>query len=631
MDAGDMSGPAHFATLLALCCGIASCTPAPQSERFLRLRQVRPQDRLGVYLNERLVLHFSERLAPESVHGGSVRVVAADGSLARGRLSVEDDRIEFQPAPVLAPDLSDGGYRPASRYTVELAGFPRADALRSESGLVLAENLRWSFETVAVTEPRSGYVFEDSSPTSGSPVILRSLVLEPLQPIRLTCEEPIDPSSLHSEDFELLPEISFWAAGRTRGDAIPLVARLVRNDEREPYKDEAAVIELSPRDRRLSPGAYGLSVKRNVRLRDFGGHPLWVLNPNYREVLKLRVEPATRVEDASLARHVESFVDTRTLSTQSVVGADGAARWSGNGRVEVNFPAAAGKGTDGDVVLEGEELRADLHSATLTLAASSTAILQTAKPVILRSQGRIELAGVLRDQRSGNGSPLAAAAAFDAALQALRSRLAGRAPTVGEVLDALRAESVPAVVIVAGTDLSIGGRIELSVPLVLVAGGRIRVSSERQIAVPKLAFTDAGTRLLGFTDSAATPPAVELAQAADWWVDPPASNPLVRPLKLALYSSSIPPEGGASRWRSTPTVNLRPGSGAARVLYVGEHAPTGGERAEDVVVDDPAALVDCPTVRLLVELEVFPGAVWDPPFVDDVTLEYEPVGPKRER
>jgi hypothetical protein len=66
-------------------------------------------------------------------------------------------------------------------------------------------------------------------------------------------------------------------------------------------------------------------------------------------------------------------------------------------------------------------------------------------------------------------------------------------------------------------------------------------------------------------------------------------------------------------------------------LYVGEHAPTGGERAEDVVVDDPAALVDCPTVRLLVELEVFPGAVWDPPFVDDVTLEYEPVGPKRER
>ena len=626
-----MSGSAHFAKLLALCCGIAACTPAPPPEHFLRLRQVRPQDRLGVYLNERLVLHFSERLAPESVHGGSVRVVAEDGTLVRGRLSVEDDRIEFQPAPVLSPDLTDGGYRPATRYSVELAGFPRADALRSESGLVLAENLRWSFETVAVTEPRSGYVFEDSSPTSGSPVILRSLVLQPLQPIRLTCEEPIDPSSLHSEDFELLPEISFWAAGRTRGDAIPLVARLVRNDEREPYKDEAAVIELSPRDRRLSPGAYGLSVKRNVRLRDFGGHPLWVLNPNYREVLKLRVEPAARVEDASLARHVESFVETRTLSTQAVPGSDGAAHWSGNGRVEVLFPAAAGSGTAGDVALSGDESRDELHAATLSVPTGATVTLQASGTVILRSQGRIELGGVLRDRRSAGWSSAAAKSSFEAALKSLRSRLGGRTPMVGEVLEALRADSVPAVVLVAGADLALSGRIELSVPLVLIAGGRIRVSSERQLAVPKLEFLDAGTRRLGFTDSAAGSAPIELAEACDWWVDPPVSNPLVRPLKLALYSSSIPPEGGAGRWRSSPTVNLRAGAGAARVLYVGEHAAAGGERAEDVVVDDPAALVDCPTVRLLIELEVFPGPVWDPPFVDDVTLEYEPAGPKRER
>ncbi|NUP95157.1 MAG: hypothetical protein HUU28_03235, partial [Planctomycetaceae bacterium] len=71
--------------------------------------------------------------------------------------------------------------------------------------------------------------------------------------------------------------------------------------------------------------------------------------------------------------------------------------------------------------------------------------------------------------------------------------------------------------------------------------------------------------------------------------------------------------------------------GSARVQYVGEHAAAGGERLGDVLVDDPAALVGCPTVRILVELEVVPGAVWDPPFVDDVTLEYEPAGPKRER
>ena len=619
--------------LVSLACSslLGACSESEPARRWLELRQVRPQDRLGVYLNERLVLHVSEPLEPESVHGGSVRVLAPDGSTARGRLSVEGDRIEFQPAPVLAPDLGDGGFRPSTRYTVELTGFPRADGLRSQSGLWLGSNLRWSFETVAVTEPRSGFVFEDSSPTSGSPVILRSTVIRPLEPIRLTCEEPIDPSTLRSEDFELVQEAASPAQGRTRGDVIPLVARLVRNDERQPYKDDAAVIELTPRDRLLTPGSYGLSVKRNVRLRDFGGHPLWVLNQSYREVLKLRVEPATAEEDRSLARHVESFVETRTRSTQAVPDAAGAAYWSGNGRVEVLFPAAAGRGSDGDVVLAGVWARDELHAATLTVPAGTTAFLESPGTVVLRSQGRLEIAGALRERRTALPVGAAPPSTVQDVEQELRTRLGGRRPTVSEVLEALRAAGVRATVLVAGADLVISGRIELETPLVLIAGGRVRLSDERQLQVGGLHFLDAGTRLLGFQDTRESGAASVLASPADWGIDPPSSNPLVRPLKLALYSSSIPPEGGAVRWRSTPTVNLRAGAGAARVLYVGEHAPNAGARVPDVVVDDPAALVDCPTVRLLVELEVFPGPVWDPPFVDDVTLEYEPLGPKRER
>ncbi|MBM3991743.1 MAG: hypothetical protein FJ298_12140 [Planctomycetes bacterium] len=613
---------------LALTSLLGGCRESAPEQRWLELTQVRPQDRLGVYLNERLVLHFSEALEPESVHGGSVRVLASDGAAARGRLSVEGQRIEFQPAPVLAADLADGGLRPATRYTVELAGFPRADGLRSQSGLPLASSLRWSFETVAVTEPRSGFVFEDSSPTSGSPVILRSLVIRPLQPIRLTCEEPIDPTTLRSEDFELVPEVALPGQGRTRGDVIPLVARLVRNDERQPYKDDAAVIELRPRDRLLAPGTYGLVPKRTVRLRDFGGHPLWVLNSSYREGLKLRVEPATGEDEGAITRHVESFLDARTLSTQAVSGADGSARWSGNGRVEVLFPAAAGRGRDGDVLLAAGDLPSrELHAATLSLASSTRVSARAAGAVVLRSQGRIELAGELRSERAESAADRAT---LEAALAAARARQGGRAPTVSEAIDALLEADAAVVVFVAGADLVISGSIELDRPLVLIAGGRIRLANERQLRVPRLLFLDAGTRQLGFTDVGGAP---LLARAADldWVLDPPSSNPLVRPLKLALVSSSIPPAGGAARWRSTPTVNLRAGAGAARVLYVGEHAPNAGSRAPDVVVDDPAALVDCPTVRLLVELEVFPGPSWDPPFVDDVTLEYEPLGPKRDR
>lgn len=614
-----------------------------------------------MYLNERIVLHFSVPLDPDSVHPGSVRIVAEDGSPARGRLSVERDRVEFQPAPVLARDLSDGGYRPATRYAVELAGFPRADALRSDDGRVLSASLRWSFETVAVSEPRSGFVFEDSSPTSGSPVILRTPLLQPLQPIRLTCEEPIDPSTLWSEDFELLPELNFVAVGRTRGDAIPLVAKLVRNEEREPYKDDAAVIELTPRDRRLAPGVYGLNlVRRTVRLRDFGGHPLWVLNTNFREVFKVRVEASEPVEDASLARHVESFIDVATRSAEVVPGVDGAARWSGNGRVEVCFPAAAGSGRDGEVSLAGALASADLHAARVVLPQGEKAFVEGDGTVVLRCQGRFELDGELLDRRGPEsaGAPTAAEAlqrlaarlggplptvsevieiflksggVRAEALQRLATRLRGRPPTVSEVIEALQREGVRATVLVAGGDLSIRGRIELTTPLVLVAGGRIRVSSDRQLQARRLWFVDGGTRSLGYVDANDGGPAMAFEHEQSWTVDGPVGNPLVRPLKLAVYSSSIPPAGGAERWLSAPTVNLRAGAGSARVQYVGEHSAAGGERLGDVLVDDPAALVGCPTVRLLVELEVVPGAVWDPPFVDDVTLEYEPAGPKRER
>lgn len=580
------------------------------------------------------MLHFSEPLDPDSVHGGSVRIVSDSGRIARGRLAVDGDRVEFQPAPVLARDLGDGGYEPGTRYTVELAGFPRADGLRSEHGAPLSANLRWSFATVDVREPRAGYVFEDSSPTSGSPLILRTAVVQPLQPIRLTCEEPLDPSSLWSEDFELLPEVNFTAVGRTRGDAIPLVARLVRNAERAPYVQDAAIVELTPRDRRLAPGQYGLSVRRNLRLRDFGGHPIWVLNASYRDTLKVRVEAAVRSDSSELARHVESFVDERTRSSAAVPGVDGTARWTGTGRVEVGFPAAAGDGSDGECVLSGRLFCRDLHAARLTIPAAATLELDGSEGcIVLRSQGRLEVLGELARVDGGARPPPWEAreqlARLEGAIESARSGT--RRPTVSDVLAALERCAVDATVLVSGGDLVVGGRIRSNRPLILIAGGYVRISSERQVQAPQLHYLDAGTRSLDYTDVLQNGPLNVLASACDWRLDPPDRNPLVRPLRVAVYSSSIPPQGAAARWSSEPVVHLREGQGWARVSYVGEHQPAGGARLDDVLVDDPAALIDCPTVRLLVELEVFPGGAWDPPWVDDVSLEYEPAGARRER
>ena len=65
------------------------------------------------------------------------------------------------------------------------------------------------------------------------------------------------------------------------------------------------------------------------------------------------------------------------------------------------------------------------------------------------------------------------------------------------------------------------------------------------------------------------------------------------------------------------------GPGEYRVRYVGERVERGlGEPAE-VVVEDPVQLIDCPSLRLLIELEVRPGAVWDPPWVDFVELSWD--------
>jgi hypothetical protein len=53
---------------LALLAGLGGCDQRAREERWLELRQIRPENKIDVYLNERIVLHFSEPLDPSSVH-----------------------------------------------------------------------------------------------------------------------------------------------------------------------------------------------------------------------------------------------------------------------------------------------------------------------------------------------------------------------------------------------------------------------------------------------------------------------------------------------------------------------------------------------------------------------------------
>jgi hypothetical protein len=595
--------------------------------RALELKQIRPENRVGVYLNERLVLHFSEPLDPLTVHRGSIRVRTADSTDARGRLEVDEDRLEFIPDAVLAFDLSDGGYLPDTTYFVELAGFPRVDGLRGRSGALLRENVRLEFRTAAVTQPREGFLFEDASPTRGARMRLATKTIGPLDPITLGFDEPIDPSTLFAEDFRL-----------TRGrdtDAAALRARVVRNrDHGDASTLDAAQVELFPIELRLEPGKYVLEVGvPTLRLRDFGNHEPWLRRRAL--VFEVTENGVGTLQRDPTAEFVESFLETSTRSSEVALGYDGTALWSGNGRVELCWPAAAGDGRDDDVQLSGSETRRDVQAISTSITEGATCALDQAPGLlVLRSQARTQLHGTLRR----DGAPKPVSDADDALLRT--------AATLTELLEELRRRNSDFTVLIAGGDLIIDGRVFSSTPLLLIAGGRIRVARKDALHAPQVYFRDQIFRRQpskpygADTDREPTPGlirfvapdnAFDVARPCEFELDQPLVNPLRRPLRVAVLSTSLPPFDRAARWFEGPQASFRSGAGSVRVRYLGEHAGGGS-----VQVDDPVALVQCPTLRLLIELEMpavkaDAGAAdkWDPPWVDDVLIEYEPESARR--
>lgn len=605
-----------FATALAGLVLLASCGEARQEARWLELRQIRPQSEIDVYLNERLVLHFSEPLDPSSVHPRSVRVAAEGGDEARGRLDVDRDRITFVPAPVLSSALDDGGYRPGTRYTVEVAGFPRPEAIRGESGAMLSSNLRWEFRTVERTVPRTGFLFEDtSSPDRGSALRMSTLVIPPHGPLRLVSEEPVDPSTLHAEDFWL--QQAGAPPGPARGKKIPLVAKLVRNDEPEPYGDRAAaVIELRPAESLLAEGRYAL-VCDGLRLEDFGRH-LMLFRPRPEERI-VRVERGSAADGAATVEHLESFADVGTRSDVPAREADGTACWDGRGRIEVRLPAAAGDGRDGEPVLAAPFGARDLQAVRWTVPEGATCELGAAAgPVLLRSQGRAHVAGAL--VRRG-GAP----SSRDPVGELLARGLAPA--TLSQLVERVLAEQLDVTLVLAGGDLVIDGRIESDTALVLVAGGRIVSGPSARIDAPSVHALDH----LGSPSVLASGVPV---QALALELDPPRSHRVAAPLRFVVRSRALPAGPlAAARWLPGAQVHGHDGRGTAKVRYVPEHEPP---RADALAVDDPV-LIDAPRLRLEIELVLAPAvgeqgsAAWDPPWVDDVLLQFEPRTPEGER
>ena len=598
-----------------LCAGwlalAASCSPPDTEPAYARLLQIRPENRSGLFLNEKLVMHFSEALDPTSVHGLSVRILAEDGTRARGALELRDESLSFVPEPVLARDLSDGGYRPGTRYLVKLAGFPRVEALRGRSGRPLGRSLEWSFETVDVREPRSGFVFEDPSLNVAHPAIVVRTRIAPGEPIELEGGEPIDPSTVDGGDFMLVEPRS---AARE-----PLLARLVENYDKRALHPRGTTRLLLWPERMLAPGTYYLEASQ-ASLRDLGGNRMRVFGPKPGPG-PVEIEVVAAEGSPSGSSYTETFLDPSLRSIEAVPSADGTAHWERTGRCSVRWPAAAGSGEHGAVPLAGDEARRDVQATRLELAPGVSCRLAPERgTIVLRAQGAIRIAGEL--VREAGGAPVEA--------------LPPLVPRAGEpqaepprqslsqwLATAVSSES-DLTVVIAGGDLVIEGRIRTEGTLLLAAGGRIRVQHGDSLYAGRLVALGDGAASLSYLSPRGS--AARLAEVASLLLDEPLVNPLVEPLSFAVRSAPIPERGTAARWHPFPKVGAHAGAGQASVAYQ-------GECAGEPLVDDPVLLGDCPTLRLLVRLEVRPdpGAPWDPPWVDYVELAWEPAGGRGSR
>ncbi len=617
--------------LLTLGVLIVACSPEAPVVPALRLLDFRPRQRAGVYLNEPLVLHFSGELSRESITSQSVRILNRDGSPALGARFVAGRELTFLPDPVRAPNLQDGGYTPNTAYQLELAGFPRADAIRSKDGACLASTLHIAFQTVKIENPRTGDVFLDDSPDYGLPLLIHSKKSSNSQPVRapmtsqsgldLEGEEPIDPSTISDDVFALIRDEE-----PSKGSKYPLRAFLIDNHNKHAYFAQGTTLLRLLPDTLVPPGIYRLQVESaNLHIRDFGRHLVPVIGKEGLQKLHVIVHaPSDGIE----SEYVEEFLDAGMRSSALVPGADGTALWSNTGAVEIRFPAAAGDGSDDAVVLEAHASSAHVQATRLSLPEGVSCELDVGEGTCrLCSQGALEIGGKLH--RTGSAQP--------GALPEIRPD-----DTLSGWLERQGNANLPLTVLVAGGDLRISGELDLPGPLLLVAGGRVRVSGRIRVAgcepidasffthhdptVPShvAALGEGGAIAVWATVKGKGAPRAELADA--WLVlDPPKINPLKRDLIYAVRSNPIPEKGRAKNWLTAEGPKGRSGAGSLRVRYAGERRSAGASGEIEVQVDDPALLVDCPTMRLVLELHMpaTPGKRWDPPMLDSVRVRWE--------
>jgi hypothetical protein len=631
---------------------LAGCLPSAPDDVALQLEAVSPE--AGgplLLLNDSIRLTFNKAVDPTSVTRDSARLVCeATGLEAQGDWEVDGRLVRFRPAGVRNAALSDGGFIPGQEYRLTLVGFPFLGAVRSVGGAALDRSTAFDYrvvsvEGVAAPGGEGAVLLRDASPgraevlrvAAGDPGSADTLPLPWDEPLLLSCAEPVDPRSIQAADYEFRLALGAQLRGEQGGALAGAMAAIgvarvevVSNEgevgmSREAEGAAGARLRFHPRTpfpvaSGRGPVVFELHLKAGPGggICDFSGTPVGL--PQRPVRFTVAREDLRSPEGAD--SYTFDFTDDLDFVPILDRSSDGTARWIGNGRVDVRFPAAAGDGRSGEVVLGETEAGRDTQATRITVPALATTRLLGEGLVVLRAQGRINIEGNLARRVPGGEIP----GMWDSSTFIMPE---GDAESLSAWLSRAAALDHPWTVLIAGGDLVVTGQIDVDTPLLLVAGGRIRGVGRPRTAAGQLWLLGEGG---GFELPHQRDPNASPNVVPPLVIDEPLYNPLARPLTFVALSSPVPKGQRPRFWSEAEVLGDRGIGGDFRVQFLRADVLQGGEEglAQATRFDDPGLVLD-PTsgggapVRMRVELVLRPSrGLWRPPFLDRVDLAWSP-------
>lgn len=274
------------ATFVLLALAGASCWRQPP--KVAAFDVVRTSPALGegatpLLLNDTVTVYFSGPLNPVSVTNDTVAVLDERGHQVPGKLRVGPNWVTFEPLPPLAADLMDGSFQPGCSYRLQIAGYPRPDALRAADGRRLENAHAYDLRTVPCEAgiARAPALLRPLDP--GLPFLLRGYPPPPLLSdaprLQLHFTLPVLPPSVVPAAFR----IERLGQGQPIEEIVPRSVRVLSSNLDE-FPGSTVEIDLGSLPR-LRGGGTGRALRAgdfvsvNVRnvpepLRDYAGNPV---------------------------------------------------------------------------------------------------------------------------------------------------------------------------------------------------------------------------------------------------------------------------------------------------------------------------------------------------------------------